>query len=88
MPKSVATNLVDFKLTLLGCCSYNNQATRKIGQHKRVLIIGALVEGGSVNATARMCGVSKLTVADLVSFLEDEECKVANGGRINREDRP
>ena len=27
------------------------------------------------------------TVADLVRMLEDEERKVANGGRINREDR-
>jgi hypothetical protein len=27
------------------------------------------------------------TVADLVRLLEDEEKKLANGGRINREDR-
>lgn len=38
---------------------------RKLSPNQRSAILRALVEGASVNATARMCGVSKLTVLRL-----------------------
>lgn len=40
---------------------------RKLSSKKRTAIIGALVEGCSINSTARMCGVSKLTVLRLLA---------------------
>jgi IS1 family transposase len=40
---------------------------RKLDTEKRTAILTALVEGCSINATARMCGVSKLTVLRLLA---------------------
>ena len=40
---------------------------RKLSSEKRAAVLNALVEGVSVNATARMCGVSKITVLRLLS---------------------
>lgn len=40
---------------------------RKLSTEKRATILGALVEGNSVNATARMVGVSKITVLRLLA---------------------
>ncbi len=40
---------------------------RKLGTDKRTQILSALVEGCSINATARMCSVSKLTVLRLLA---------------------
>lgn len=40
---------------------------RKLTTEKRAAILSALVEGNSVNATARMCGVSKITVLRLLA---------------------
>ncbi len=40
---------------------------RKLNRDKRAAIIRALIEGCSVNSTARMCGVSKLTVLRLLA---------------------
>jgi IS1 family transposase len=40
---------------------------RKLTTEKRAAILSALVEGTSVNATARMCGVSKITVLRLLA---------------------
>jgi IS1 family transposase len=40
---------------------------RKLDTEKRTAILSALVEGCSINATARMCGVSKLTVLRLLA---------------------
>ena len=42
---------------------------------------------GSTPAVAAGVTNREWTVADLVALLEDEERKVAKGGRINREDR-
>ena len=39
----------------------------KLSTEDRAAILSALVEGSSVNATARMCGVSKVTVLRLLS---------------------
>ena len=39
----------------------------KLGIEKRPAILAALVEHCSINATARMCGVSKLTVLRLLT---------------------
>jgi len=48
---------------------------RKLSSEKRAAILNALVEGSSVNATARMCGASKITVlrllADAGQFCDD-----------------
>ena len=40
---------------------------RKLGTEKRTMILSALCEGNSVNATARMCGCSKITVLRLLA---------------------
>lgn len=40
---------------------------RKLSTEKRAMILSALVEGASVNATARMVGVSKITVLRLLA---------------------
>lgn len=40
---------------------------RKLTREKRSMVLGALVEGNSVNSTARMCKVSKLTVLRLLA---------------------
>ncbi len=40
---------------------------RKLSTEKRALILNALVEGSSINATARMCGCSKITVLRLLA---------------------
>ncbi|MEE9297283.1 MAG: IS1 family transposase [Phycisphaerae bacterium] len=40
---------------------------RKLTTEKRIAILGALVEGCSINSTARMCGVSKLTILRLLA---------------------
>lgn len=40
---------------------------RKLSGEKRTAILAALVEGSSINATARMCGVSKLTILRLLA---------------------
>ena len=40
---------------------------RKLSTEKRATILGALVEGNSINATARMMGVSKITVLRLLA---------------------
>jgi IS1 family transposase len=40
---------------------------RKLSSEKRATILSALVEGNSVNATARLCGVSKITVLRLLA---------------------
>lgn len=40
---------------------------RKLNRDKRSSIIHALCEGNSINATARLCGVSKLTVLRLLA---------------------
>ncbi len=40
---------------------------RKLSSEKRSMILGSLVEGNSINATARMCRVSKLTVLRLLA---------------------
>lgn len=40
---------------------------RKLSTDKRAAVISALVEGTSVSSTARMCGVSKLTVLRLLA---------------------
>jgi len=40
---------------------------RKLSTEKRAAIVNALVEGNSVNATARMIGVSKITVLRLLA---------------------
>ena len=44
---------------------------RKLNKDKRTQIIEALIEGCGVNATARICHVSKLTVLRLLSDLGD-----------------
>lgn len=40
---------------------------RKLSTEKRTMILTALVEGNSINATARLCGVAKLTVLRLLA---------------------
>lgn len=40
---------------------------RKLATDKRTAVLSALVEGTSVNATARICGVSKLTILRLLA---------------------
>jgi len=40
---------------------------RKLSRDKRSMVLGAMVEGNSVNSTARMCKVSKLTVLRLLA---------------------
>lgn len=40
---------------------------RKLNTEKRAMILSALVEGNSINATARMVGVSKITVLRLLA---------------------
>jgi IS1 family transposase len=40
---------------------------RKLSTDKRAAILSALVEGSSINATARMCGCSKITVLRLLA---------------------
>lgn len=40
---------------------------RKLSIEKRAAILSALVEGASINATARMCSVSKITVLRLLA---------------------
>ena len=40
---------------------------RKLSTEKRAMILGALVEGSSINSTSRMCGVSKITVLRLLA---------------------
>lgn len=55
-------------LTRTYCCGYNNNM-RKLSSEKRSAIVATLVEGTSVNATARICGVSKLTVLRLLNDL-------------------
>ena len=40
---------------------------RKLSTEKRAAILSALVEGSSINATARMCGASKITVLRLLA---------------------
>jgi IS1 family transposase len=40
---------------------------RKLSTEKRAAILNALVEGSSINATARMCAVSKITVLRLLA---------------------
>lgn len=40
---------------------------RKLSTDKRASILSALVEGSSINATARICGVSKITVLRLLA---------------------
>ena len=40
---------------------------RKLSTEKRAAVLAALVEGSSVNATSRMCGVSKITVLRLLA---------------------
>ena len=48
---------------------------RKLSTEKRAAVLHALVEGNSINATCRMCGVAKLTVlrllADVGQFCQD-----------------
>lgn len=39
----------------------------KLSNEKRATILNALVEGNSINATARLCGVSKITVLRLLA---------------------
>ena len=39
---------------------------RELTSKKRAMVISALVEGNSINSTARMCSVSKLTVLRLL----------------------
>lgn len=51
--------------TLFIVCTLNSM--RKLSNEKRAMIIGALVEGCSVNATARMSRCSKLTVLRLLA---------------------
>lgn len=56
---------------------------RKLSTEKRTMILSALVEGSSINATARMCGVSKLTIlrllADVGSLCADYHDLMATG---------
>lgn len=40
---------------------------RKLSSEKRAAVLNALVEGVSINATSRMCGVSKITVLRLLA---------------------
>lgn len=40
---------------------------RKLSTERRAMVLSALCEGSSVNATARMCGVSKITVLRLLA---------------------
>jgi IS1 family transposase len=40
---------------------------RKLNSEKRATILSALVEGNSINATARLCGASKITVLRLLA---------------------
>ena len=40
---------------------------RKLSIEKRTATLSSLVEGWSINATTRMCGVSKLTVLRLLA---------------------
>jgi len=40
---------------------------RKLNIEKRIAIINCLVEGNSINATTRICKVSKLTVLRLLA---------------------
>ncbi len=39
----------------------------RLGPERRAMVLSALVEGSNVNATARMCGVSKITVLRLLA---------------------
>lgn len=63
-------------------CGYNN-SMRKLSSDKRVSTISALIEGCSVNSTARMCGVAKLTVlrllADVGTLCRDHHDKHVRG---------
>ncbi len=40
---------------------------RKLSTEKRAMILHALVEGNSINATSRLCGCSKITVLRLLA---------------------
>lgn len=44
-----------------------NRGMRKLSTEKRAAILGPLVEGVGINATARLTGVSKLTVLRLLA---------------------
>jgi len=45
----------------------NNAHMRRISTEKRATILNALVEGNSVNSTARLCGCSKITILRLLA---------------------
>jgi len=54
-------------LTIWLYYSYNKSIMRKLNKDKRTQILSALIEGCSINATRRMCRVSKLTVLRLLA---------------------
>lgn len=61
---------------------------RKLSTEKRTAILHALVEGNSINATCRMCGVAKLTVlrllADVGQLCQDYHDLTVRGVRSSR----
>ncbi len=61
---------------------------RKLPPEKRAAVVGCLCEGVSIRATARLCGVSKLTVlrllADLGSLCRDYHDLAVRGLRCRR----
>ncbi len=61
---------------------------RKLDRTRRALILTALVEGNSVNSTARLCGVSKLTVLRLLTdvgvICQEFHDRVVRGVRSRR----
>lgn len=44
-----------------------NRHMRRLSREKRAMILNALVEGNSVNSTARLCGASKVTILRLLA---------------------
>src|ERR1700676_1786334 len=73
LPCRASTKII-FTSNLYACLPYDRmraspngrEVMRKLSTEKRAAIVSALVEGNSVNATVRMCGVSKITVLRLL----------------------
>jgi IS1 family transposase len=55
-----------FLLTVLEPVTHNGRTMNRLNKEKRTQIISALVEGNSLRATARMCGVAFNTVLKLL----------------------
>ncbi len=51
------------------CAGKYNKIMNKLTTEKRVRVVSALVEGASINGTARMTGISKPTILKLLADL-------------------